>query len=130
VVRAADPLPSWNETATKKAVIAFLEGVTKEGSPDFVPFADEELLSVIAPVRETSPRMAFPHFDFAYGNSGVVRSRNRRRLAARSSILRKGILKRTSLALAELMPFKGVIWHWQHSVIHHTHVNSRPTLKE
>lgn len=33
----ADPLPSWNDTAPKKAVIAFVEKVTKEGGPDFVP---------------------------------------------------------------------------------------------
>jgi phosphoglycolate phosphatase-like HAD superfamily hydrolase len=33
----ADPLPSWNDTAPKKAIIAFVEKVTKEGSPDFVP---------------------------------------------------------------------------------------------
>ena len=32
-----DPLSSWNETAPKKAIIAFVEKVTKEGSPDFVP---------------------------------------------------------------------------------------------
>src|SRR5207302_2985055 len=31
-----DPLPSWNDTAPKKAIIAFVEKVTKEGSPDFV----------------------------------------------------------------------------------------------
>ncbi len=31
------PLPSWNDTAPKKAIIAFVERVTKEGSPDFVP---------------------------------------------------------------------------------------------
>ena len=31
------PLPSWNDTAPKKAVISFVEKVTKEGSPDFVP---------------------------------------------------------------------------------------------
>jgi hypothetical protein len=31
-----DPLPSWNDTAAKKAIIAFVERVTKEGSPDFV----------------------------------------------------------------------------------------------
>jgi hypothetical protein len=31
---ADDPLPSWNDTESKKAIIAF---VTKEGSPDFVP---------------------------------------------------------------------------------------------
>ena len=34
--QAADPLPSWNDTAPKKAIIAFVEKVTKEGSPDFV----------------------------------------------------------------------------------------------
>jgi phosphoserine phosphatase len=33
---AADPLPSWNDTAPKKAIVAFVEKVTKEGSPDFV----------------------------------------------------------------------------------------------
>ena len=32
----ADPLASWNDTATKKAIIAFVEKVTKEGSSDFV----------------------------------------------------------------------------------------------
>src|SRR5215475_5683341 len=37
VVQAADPLPSWNDTAPKKAIIAFVDKVTKEGSPDFVP---------------------------------------------------------------------------------------------
>jgi phosphoglycolate phosphatase-like HAD superfamily hydrolase len=35
--RAGDPLPSWNETAPKKAIIAFVEKVTRPGSPDFVP---------------------------------------------------------------------------------------------
>jgi phosphoserine phosphatase len=33
----ADPLPSWNDTAAKAAILAFVERVTKEGSPDFVP---------------------------------------------------------------------------------------------
>jgi hypothetical protein len=37
---AADPLPSWNDIAPKKAVIAFVEKVTKPGSPDFVPPAE------------------------------------------------------------------------------------------
>ena len=35
-VRADDPLLSWNDTAPKKAIIAFVEKVTKQGSPDFV----------------------------------------------------------------------------------------------
>jgi len=37
VAHAADHLPSWNDTAPKKAIVAFVEKVTKEGSPDFVP---------------------------------------------------------------------------------------------
>ena len=36
-VFAADPLPSWNDTAPKKALIDFVEKVTNEGAPDFVP---------------------------------------------------------------------------------------------
>jgi phosphoserine phosphatase len=35
--RAADPLPSWNDTAPKRAIVAFVEKVTKGGSPGFVP---------------------------------------------------------------------------------------------
>ena len=34
---AADPLPSWNDTASKRAIVQFVERVTKEGSADFVP---------------------------------------------------------------------------------------------
>ncbi|QKX17843.1 HAD family phosphatase [Microbulbifer sp. YPW1] len=34
---AADPLPSWNEGKTKTTIIDFVEKVTREGSPDFVP---------------------------------------------------------------------------------------------
>jgi phosphoserine phosphatase len=40
VAHAADPLPSWNDTAPKKAIIAFVEKVSKPGSPDFVPVAE------------------------------------------------------------------------------------------
>jgi phosphoserine phosphatase len=35
--QAADVLSSWNDTAPKRAIVAFVEKVTKEGSPDFVP---------------------------------------------------------------------------------------------
>ncbi len=34
--RAGDPLPSWNEVASKKAIVAFVSGVTKEGSSTYV----------------------------------------------------------------------------------------------
>jgi hypothetical protein len=37
---AADPLPSWNDTSTKQAIVAFVEKVTEEDSPDFVPPAE------------------------------------------------------------------------------------------
>ena len=33
----ADPLPSWNDTAPKKAIVAFVQKVTAQNTPDFVP---------------------------------------------------------------------------------------------
>lgn len=33
----ADSLPSWSDTAPKQSITAFVEKVTTEGSPDFVP---------------------------------------------------------------------------------------------
>jgi hypothetical protein len=32
-----DPLPSWNDGPVKQGIIAFVERVTSEGAPDFVP---------------------------------------------------------------------------------------------
>jgi phosphoserine phosphatase len=34
--QAADPLPSWNDTGSKQAIIAFVKKVTRKGSVDFV----------------------------------------------------------------------------------------------
>lgn len=31
-----DPLPSWNDTAPKQAILSFVQAVTTEGSPEFV----------------------------------------------------------------------------------------------
>ena len=39
-LRAADPLPSWNDGASKKAILDFVTRVTNEGGPDFVRPAD------------------------------------------------------------------------------------------
>ena len=33
----ADPLRSWNDRATKRAIITFVGRVTQQGGPDFVP---------------------------------------------------------------------------------------------
>ena len=35
--QASDPLPSWNEGKTKQAIIQFVEDVTQEGGPHYVP---------------------------------------------------------------------------------------------
>jgi len=40
IVRAADPLPSWNEGASKQAIVDFVERVTAKESPDYVAPAD------------------------------------------------------------------------------------------
>jgi phosphoserine phosphatase len=37
IARAADPLHSWQDGPAKQSIVAFVEKVTKEGSPDFVP---------------------------------------------------------------------------------------------
>ena len=35
-----DPLPSWNDVAVKKAIIAYVTKVTDSSSPDFIPVID------------------------------------------------------------------------------------------
>jgi heat shock protein HslJ/phosphoserine phosphatase len=40
VSSAADPLPSWNDCPSKKAIVAFVEKVTAQGTADFVPVAE------------------------------------------------------------------------------------------
>ncbi len=37
---AEDPLPSWNDGKTKQSIVEFVNKVTKEGSPSFVPQAE------------------------------------------------------------------------------------------
>jgi len=34
---SGDPLPSWNDGAAKQAIVAFVDDVTRDGSPNFVP---------------------------------------------------------------------------------------------
>jgi len=38
--RTVDLLPSWNEGTAKQSIVEFVEKVTKQGSPDFVPPAE------------------------------------------------------------------------------------------
>jgi phosphoglycolate phosphatase-like HAD superfamily hydrolase len=37
---AQEPLPAWNDTAPKKAIVEFVQRVTEHGSPNFVPEAE------------------------------------------------------------------------------------------
>ena len=37
IARAGDPLPSWKDGPARQSIIAFVDRVTKDGSPDFVP---------------------------------------------------------------------------------------------
>lgn len=40
IVQVVDPLPAWNNTSSKKAIIEFVTKITKEGSPDVVPIPE------------------------------------------------------------------------------------------
>lgn len=40
LAQAADTLPSWNDGKAKQSIVDFVETVTKEGSPNFVPAAE------------------------------------------------------------------------------------------
>ncbi|MBA3481375.1 MAG: haloacid dehalogenase-like hydrolase [Pirellulales bacterium] len=40
LAQVESPLPSWNDGPSKQALIDFVERVTKEGGPDFVPVED------------------------------------------------------------------------------------------
>jgi hypothetical protein len=42
LAQGADPLPSWNDGASKKSIIDFVTRVTTQGGPDFVP-ADQRV---------------------------------------------------------------------------------------
>ena len=68
---AQDPLPSWNDTAPKKAIVAFIEKVTKEGSPDFVPLAER-----IATFDNDGTLWAEQpmYFQFAFASGVVLRA--------------------------------------------------------
>ncbi len=39
-LHATDTLPSWNEGASKQAIISYVSTVTKEGTEDFIPIKD------------------------------------------------------------------------------------------
>lgn len=72
VVTAAaqtDPLPSWNDTGAKKAIIAFVDKVTQKGSADFIPVAERIAVfdndGTLWPENPVPFEAAFIHYDIA-----------------------------------------------------------------
>jgi hypothetical protein len=43
-----DPLTSWNDGPARQAIVTFVEKVTTEGSPDFVPPAERTSFSIFS----------------------------------------------------------------------------------
>ncbi len=54
----ADPLPSWNDTATKHAIIGFVAKVTQTGGSDFVPL--EQRIAVFDMDGTLVPEKPYP----------------------------------------------------------------------
>ena len=58
----ADPLPSWNDTPTKQAIVAFVAKVTQAGGLDFVP--ESERVAVFDIDGTLVPERLFPSRSF------------------------------------------------------------------
>lgn len=57
-VAQEDPLPSWNATTTKSAIIAFVQKVTRPGNADFVPI--EQRIAVFDMDGTLVPERPYP----------------------------------------------------------------------
>jgi phosphoserine phosphatase len=64
VEQAKDPLPSWNEGATRDAIVGFVRSTTDENSPDFIP-GDERLVVFDNDGTLWSERPLYFQFEFA-----------------------------------------------------------------
>ena len=52
---AADPLPSWNDTATKTAIVEFVTAVTSKDGPTFVQPGNRHAISRPGPESPSTP---------------------------------------------------------------------------
>ncbi len=87
--RTADPLASWNDAPPKKAIVAFVEKVTRPDSPDFVPPA--ERIAVFDNDGTLWPENPVP-FQLAYALDTV------RQMAAEKPQLREDPMVQAALA--------------------------------
>jgi len=63
-ITGADPLPSWNDGVARQSIIDFVEKVTKEGEPEFIPVP--ELIAVFDNDGTLWPENPVP-FQLAFG---------------------------------------------------------------
>ena len=64
-----DPLPSWNDGATKRTIVDFVNRITVEGSPDYVAVSDRVALFDNDGKRARQRR----RFKFASPDAGAIR---------------------------------------------------------
>ncbi len=97
VFAAADPLPSWNEGPVKRAIVAFVDTVSKEGTPGFVP---------------ASERIA------AFDNDGTLWCEQPMYVQAAFALYRVRELAGQHPEWSEKQPFKAVLAGDMKSVLH------------
>ena len=71
----ADPLPSWNEGAAKKAIIEFVTRVTTAGSPDFVP-VNERIATFDNDGTLWCEKPVYVQYTFAFHRARVMADRD------------------------------------------------------
>ena len=105
---AVGPLASWNDTAFKNAVMAFISRVTKQGSPDFVPeaeriadFDDDGSLWAELP---THCQFLFALYRYRYSIRNIPRRR--------PAVLNANELRSEFAAYDDLSPICHILWSY------------------
>jgi hypothetical protein len=131
---ADDPLPSWNESAAKRAITAFVARVTEPGGPDFVSAAERiatfdndgtlwaeqpvyfQLLFALDRVRALAPK--HPEWQVQEPFASLLRGDTKAALAGGEHALHEIVAaSHSGLTTAE---FEGVVGDWLASARHPT----------
>lgn len=133
-IALADPLPSWNDTDSKAAIIAFVESVTDEDADTFVPERDRiavfdndgtlwaeqpayfQLLYALAILREKAAA------DPSILTSDVLKAANDGDMAGMMAGGEKGLLEILNISHANITPgdFKASAHEWLTTATHPT----------
>lgn len=126
ILNAADPLPSWRESASKRAIVAFVEQVTDESSKDYVRPAERiatfdndgtlwaeqplyfQLLFAMDRVKELAPK--HPEWKTKEPFASVLKGNPRQALSGGEKALLQLVMEsHAGLTVAE---FNGVVKTW------------------